>query len=40
MTIRKYPPKNLQNMNLFILSLDPARAAEEMLDKKDNKIIS
>ena len=39
MTIRKYPPKNLQNMNLFILSLDPARAAEEMMDKHVNKIL-
>ena len=38
MTIRKYP-ENLQNMNLFILSLDPARAAEEMMDKHVNKIL-
>ena len=37
-TSRKYP-ENLHNMNLFILSLDPARAAEEMMDKHVNKIL-
>ena len=37
-TSRKYP-ENIQNMNLFILSLDPARAAEEMMDKHVNKIL-
>jgi len=29
----------LPKMNLFILSLDPARAAEEMMDKHVNKIL-
>ena len=32
-------PKFKKKMNLFILSLDPARAAEEMMDKHVNKIL-